>query len=195
GFKDVQPKADLQAWLDKTRPQFSTTTFAKGEYDRALAIFRDGKYIVSLNMINGGISQHDNSPYYPLPFAPGIVSGVSDSGGGHPQLTPKFTMADGSQLIAAAWMKDIQTSKDGQRYVVKYHMDELDRLGKKGTVKDNRIKLQTTYTLEHGQLTRTDVYTPSGAQDVDKVTLEFASFSDQATMRDGTVTFAQGDVN
>jgi hypothetical protein len=92
GMKDVQPKADLQAWLDKTRPQFSTTTFAKGEYDRALAIFRDGKaHVVSLNMINGGGSQHDNSPYYPLPFAPGIIAGVADSGGAHPQLLPKFT--------------------------------------------------------------------------------------------------------
>ena len=76
GFKDVQPKADLQAWLDKSRPQFSVTTFAHGDYDRALAIFRDSKHVVSLNMINGGISQHDNSPYYPLPFAQGIVSGV-----------------------------------------------------------------------------------------------------------------------
>ncbi|MYM29784.1 hypothetical protein GTP58_15745 [Duganella sp. CY15W] len=194
GFKDVQPKADLQAWLDKNRPQFSTTTFAQGEYDRALAIFRDGKHVVSLNMINGGISQHDNSPYYPLPFAPGIVSGVADSGGAHPQLLPKFTMADGTQLIGAAWIKDIKTGKDGQRYTVTYRQDELDRLGKRSPVKDARIKLQTAYTLEHGMMTRTDVYTPVGTQEVDKVTLEFASFSDQATLNGNTVTFRQGDV-
>ncbi|MFS2006258.1 hypothetical protein ACEN9F_21820 [Duganella sp. CT11-25] len=195
GFKDVQPKADLQAWLDKTRPQFSTTTFAQGEYDRALAIFRDGKHVVSLNMINGGISQHNNSPYYPLPFAPGIISGIADDGGVHPQLLPKFTMADGAQLIGAAWIKDIKTVKDGQRYVVTYRQDELDRLGKKGPVKDARIKLETTYTLEHGQLTRTDIYKPVGTQEVEKVTLEFASFSEQATMSGNTVTFAKGDVN
>jgi hypothetical protein len=194
GMKDAQPKADLQAWLDKSRPQFSTTTFAQGDYDRALAIFRDGKHIVSLNMINGGSSQHDNSPYYPLPFSSGIVSGVADSGGAHPQLLPKFTMADGSQLIGAAWIKNIQTRQDGQRHVITYRQDELDRLGKKGPVKDNRIKLETTYTLEHGQMTRNDVYTPVGAQEVDKVTLEFASFSDQATISGNTVTFGKGDV-
>lgn len=194
GFKDVQPKADLQAWLDKNRPPFSVTTFAKGDYDRALAIFRDGKHVVSLNMINGGISQHDNSPYYPLPFSQGIVSGVADSGAGHPQLLPKFTMADGSQLIGAAWIKDIKTAKDGQRYTITYRQDELDKLGKRSPVKDGRIKLQTTYTLEHGLMTRTDVYTPVGAQDVDKVSLEFASFSDQATIKGNTVTFAQGGV-
>lgn len=194
GFKDVQPKADLQAWLDRNRPQFSVTTFAHGDYDRALAIFRDGKHVVSLNMINGGISQHDNSPYYPLPFAQGIVSGVADSGAAHPQLLPKFTMADGSQLIGAAWIKDIMTVKDGQRYTVTYRQDELDKLGKRSPVKDGRIKLQTTYQLEHGLMTRTDVYTPVGAQEVEKVSLEFASFSDQATMKGNTVTFTQGDV-
>jgi len=194
GFKDVQPKADLQAWLDKNRPPFSVTTFAKGDYDRALAIFRDGKHVVSLNMINGGISQHDNSPYYPLPFAQGIVSGVADSGAAHPQLLPKFTMADGSQLIGAAWIKDIKTAKDGQRYTITYRQDELDKLGKRSPVKDGRIKLQTTYNLEHGVMTRTDVYTPVGAQEVEKVSLEFASFSDQATIKGNTVTFAQGDV-
>jgi hypothetical protein len=194
GFKDVQPKADLQAWLDKSRPQFSVTTFAHGDYDRALAIFRDGKHVVSLNMINGGISQHDNSPYYPLPFAQGIVSGVADSGSAHPQLLPKFTMADGSQLIGAAWIKDIKTVKDGQRYTITYRQDELDKLGKRSPVKDGRIKLQTTYKLEHGLMTRTDVYTPVGAQEVEKVSLEFASFSDQATIKGNTATFAQGDV-
>jgi hypothetical protein len=194
GFKDVHPKADLQAWLDRNRPQFSVTTFAHGDYDRALAIFRDGKHVVSLNMINGGISQHDNSPYYPLPFAQGIVSGVADSGAAHPQLLPKFTMADGSQLIGAAWIKDIKTVKDGQRYTVTYRQDELDKLGKRSPVKDGRIKLQTTYQLEHGLMTRTDVYTPVGAQEVEKVSLEFASFSDQATMKGNTVTFTQGDV-
>lgn len=194
GFKGVQPKADLQAWLDKNRPQFSTTTFAQGEYDRALSIFRDGRHVVSLNMINGGVSQHDNSPYYPLPFAPGLVSGVADSGGTHAQLLPKFTMADGAQLIGAAWIKDIKTGKDGKRYTVSYRQDELDRLGKKGPQKDARITLRTTYTLEHGMMTRTDVYAPVGTQEVAGVTLEFASFSDQATMKGNTVTFAQGDV-
>jgi hypothetical protein len=194
GFKDVQPKADLQAWLDKNRPQFSTTIFAQSDYDRALAIFRDGKHVVSLNMINGGIGQHDNSPYYPLPFGPGIVSGVADAGAAHAQLLPKFTMADGTQLIGTAWIKDIKTSSSGQRHTITYRQDELDKLGKRSPVKDARIKLSTTYTLEHGMMTRTDVYTPVGTQEVDKIALEFASFSDQATIKGNTVTFAQGDV-
>jgi hypothetical protein len=91
GMKDVAPKADLQAWLDKNRPQFSTTTFARASTTARWRFGATASTSFSLNMINGGSSQHANSPYYPLPFAPGIVSGVADSGGTHAQLLPKFT--------------------------------------------------------------------------------------------------------
>ena len=194
GMKDAKPKADLQAWLDKNRPEFSVTTFAQGEYDRALAIYRDGKHVVSLNMINGGASQHANSPYYPLPFAPGIVSGIADGGISHSQLLPRFTMADGSQLIGTAYIQDIRTSDDGHRHTISYRQDALDKVGKSGPVKDGRIKLETSYTLEHGVMTRTDKYTPVGTQEVSRLSLEFASFSEGATLDGSTVRFKQGDV-
>jgi hypothetical protein len=96
GMQDAAPRPDLQAWLEAKRPAFSLTRFAGGDYDRALAIWRDGAHVFSLSMINGGISQHANSPYYPLPFSYGIVSGIADSGAAHPQLLPKFRLADGS---------------------------------------------------------------------------------------------------
>jgi hypothetical protein len=194
GMRDQAPKADLQAWLDKTRPPFAMTWFARGEYDRALATFRDKEHVFSLNMINGGPSQHANSPYYPLPFAAGIVSGIADSGYAHPQLLPKFVLADGSELIAAAYLKDIRDSQDGAGYQVSYRQDELDKLGKSAPVKDARIRLATVYSLQPGAISRTDTYTPHGAQQVARVTLEFASFSDQATVDGNTVRFKDGDV-
>ena len=194
GMRDQAPKADLQAWLDKTRPPFAMTWFAQGEYDRALATFRDHEHVFSLNMINGGPSQHANSPYYPLPFSAGIVSGIADSGYAHPQLLPKFVLADGSELIATAYIKDIRDSKDGAGYQVSYRQDELDQLGKSAPVKDARIKLATVYRLQPGAISRTDTYTPNGAQQVERVTLEFASFSDQATVDGNTVRFKDGDV-
>ena len=194
GMRDQAPKADLQAWLDKTRPRFAMTWYAQGEYDRALATFRDQEHVFSLNMINGGPSQHANSPYYPLPFAAGIVSGIADSGYAHPQLLPKFVLADGSELIAAAYIKDIRDSKDGAGYQVSYRQDELDKLGKSAPVKDARIKLATVYSLQPGAISRTDTYTPNGAQQVERVTLEFAAFSDQATVDGNRVRFKDGAV-
>lgn len=194
GMKDVVPRKDLAAWLERTRPKFSLTRFARGEYDRALAIWRDKGHVFSLSIINGGQSQHANSPYYPLPFAHGVVSGVADSGPANVQLLPKFTLADGSELVATAWMKDIQAAARGAGQVVTWRQDALTRLGKNLPVKDARIRVETEYSLQPGAITRTDRYVPQGPLEVSKLTLEFASFSNGATVEGNTVRFREGAV-
>jgi len=194
GFADKAPKAGLQAWLDKTQPNFKLTMFAQGEYDRALAVYRDKRHVFSLLMVNGGSSQYDNSPYYPLPFAPGLVAGVADSGAGHPQLLPKFVLADGSELIGTSYIKDIRSEHKGKKARVSYRQDELALVGKKAPVKDGRIKLATTYTMEPGMITRTDVYTPTAPLQVTLASLDFASFSDGAAISGNKVRFAEGSV-
>ncbi|HEX8785940.1 MAG TPA: hypothetical protein VF793_07150 [Telluria sp.] len=194
GMKDVKPRADLDAWLEHQRPAFSLTRFASGDYDRALAIWRDGPHVVSLSMINGGISQHANSPYYPLPFSYGIVSGIADSGARHPQLLPRFKLADGSELLPVAYEQDIQARPDGSGYRVTWHQDALDRLGQKGPVKDQRITVETNYSLQHGVITRTDTYRASSPLDVAGIAFEFASFSSGTGVDGHTVNFKDGAV-
>ncbi|MGH8855367.1 MAG: hypothetical protein ACREWI_13945 [Telluria sp.] len=194
GMKDVAPRADLAAWLERTRPKFSLTRFARGEHDRALAIWRDQGHVFSLSLINGGPSQHANSPYYPLPFAHGIVAGVADSGPAQAQLMPKFTLADGSELIATAWMKDIQAAPRGAGQVVTYRQDALTLLGRKEPVQDARIRVETEYTLQPGAITRTDRYIPSAALEVSALSLEFGSFSGGATVEGNKVRFKEGAV-
>jgi hypothetical protein len=195
GLKDAKPKAGLQAWLDKTRPRFSTTWFARGDYDRALAIYRDKGHVFSLAMINGGDSQYDNSPYYPLPFASNIIAGTPDSGAEHAQLLPRFTLADGTQLLPVAYIKDIHTDSKGTTARVSYRQDALAKLGKKGPSPDDRIKLETSYSFEPGIIIRTDTYTPSAPLQVTRASLEFASYSDAPTLRGTKVSFGQGDVS
>ncbi|MDY0964670.1 hypothetical protein [Massilia sp. CFBP9026] len=192
GMKDVAPRQDLAAWLERSRPKFSLTRFARGEHDRALAIWRDKGHVFSLSLINGGQSQHANSPYYPLPFAHGIVSGVADSGYSHPQLMPKFTLADGSELIATAFMKDIEAREQGSGHTVSYRQGALTRLGKNVPVADPRIRVETEYTLQPGAITRTDRYTPAAPLDVAKLTLEFGAFSKGATVEGNKVRFSDG---
>jgi hypothetical protein len=122
------------------------------------------------------------------------VSGVADSGAAHPQLLPKFTMVDGSELLPTAWIKDIRTTQKDQRYTISYRQDELDRLGKGTPQKGSRIKLKTEYTLEPGRVVRKDTYLPQGEQAVQRVSLEFGSFSSAATASGKTVRFGEGDV-
>ena len=194
GMRGKTPRPDLDAWLARTRPPFRLTRFAGGDYDRALAIYRDGAHVFSLSLINGGQGQHANSPYYPLPFAHGIVSGIADSGAARPQLLPKFTLADGSELIATAWIKDIRTSDDGGGYTVGYRQDAMTLLGKKLPVKDARIAVSTQYSLRHGLVTRTDTYTPASPLQVSSLTLDFGAFSKGASVEGGNVDFAEGAV-
>ncbi|MDB5906882.1 MAG: hypothetical protein JWP34_996 [Massilia sp.] len=195
GMRGKTPRADLQAWFDKTQPQFSLTWYAQGEYDRALALYRDKGHVFSLNMVNGGPSQHANSPYYPLPFANGVISGTADSGPEHAQLLPKFTLADGSELIGAAYIKQISAARDGARQLVRYRQDALDKLGKGAPVKDDRIALETEYSFESGKLTRTDTYTPRAPVKVANLSLEFASFSGGASVDGTQVRFTDGAVS
>ncbi len=194
GFENAMPKADLSAWLDRTQPKSKLIRFAQGEYDRALAIFRDGEKVFSLLLVNGGAGQHANSPYYPLPFSNGIVAGTPDSGYRHAQLMPRFTLADGSQLMATAYQKNIVSEQDGSSFKVRYRQDELTRLGGNAPVKDARLKVETTYTLAPGVITRTDKYTPEAALELRDVTLDFGSFSEDAKLAGQTVNFANGAV-
>jgi hypothetical protein len=194
GFDGKPPAADLQAWLDRTQPPFRLTWFARGEYDRALAIVRDGDRVFSLLLVNGGTGQHPNSPYYPLPFAHGIVAGVADSGYRHPQLIPKFTLADGTELMGTAFIKDISAASEGGRHRVAYRQDELTRLGRESPLKDPRIRLESEYVFAPGVITRTDTYTAATPVEVAKLTLEFASFSDDAALSGASVHFGSGTV-
>ena len=184
GFRNRQPSRQFDAWL-ATQPTFSFTRFVRTAYDRALLTFRDSVgRVFSLPMVNGGTSQHNNSPYFPIPYAHDVVQGVADAS--FPQLVPQFTLADGAELLPVAWFKNITTARDGAGMTLTYRLDEMDRLGEKAPVKDGRLTSHTTYHIANHLITRTDVYTPIAPLAVNRIQLEFASFSDSARI-DGTV--------
>ncbi|WP_246131754.1 hypothetical protein [Pistricoccus aurantiacus] len=191
GYEDEVPSESFDAWLE-TLPKSTLTWFSRGEYDRALVTYRDGNHIISLPLINGGKSQHMNNPYFPIPFANGMLEGTPDED--YPQLLPRFTLADGDELIAAAFIRDIETTRDGDSFTVTYHQEELDRLGKSRPIEDDRLSVETKYVLSRGKITRTDTYRPGEALEVDNVELEFASFSEDATLEGNAVTFDNGEV-
>ena len=194
GYRDKPPRDDLQAWLDGHLPPFKFVWFARGEYDRGLALVRDRDIVFSLPLINGGAGQHANSPYYPLPFAQQLVAGVADSSAAHAQLTPKFVLDDGSELLATAFIKEASHRSEGSRHVVRYRQTELDRVGQPAPIKDARLQVQTEYRFEPGLMQRIDRYTPSQPLQVRRLTLDFASFSREPRVQAGTVRFGQGRV-
>jgi len=196
GFKDKAPDPGYAAWLD-TLPKRTVTWFARGQNDRLVVTLRDstggkGGRVIGLPIINGGESQHMHTPYYPIPFSPGMLQGVADAV--FPQLLPRITLADGTQLAPLAYAAHVKIEEQGPRTVVTYDQDQLDRLGERAPVADDRFSVKTTYVFEPGRIRRTDVFTPKGAVPVKAVDLAFASFSGKAMTKGGATTFGTGDV-
>ncbi|KQV58736.1 MULTISPECIES: hypothetical protein [unclassified Caulobacter] len=196
GFKDKAPDPGYAAWLN-TLPKRSVTWFARGKNDRLVITLRDstggkGGRVIGLPIINGGETQHMHTPYYPIPFSPGMLQGVADAE--FPQLLPRITLADGAQLAPLAYAAHVKIDERGARTIVTYDQDQLDRLGQRAPVADDRFSVKTTYVLEPGRIHRTDVFTPKGAVPVKAVDLAFASFSGKAVTKGGATTFGTGDV-
>lgn len=191
GFKDQAPDPRFQAWLDRL-PKRTVTWFARGRYDRLVVTLRDGGHVIGLPIINGGEGQHMNTPYYPIPFSPGMLQGVAD--GVFPQLLPRLTLEDGARLAPLAYAKGVKVEGRGARTTVSYAQDQLDRLGGKAPVADDRVGVSTTYRFEPGRISRTDVFTPKPGVMIKAVDLAFASFSGQAVTRDAATAFGTGDV-
>jgi hypothetical protein len=191
GYKDRPQSPRFDKWL-ATLPPVTLTWFAKGEYDRALLTIRDGSHVISLPMINGGQGQHSNSPYLPVPFSHGMVAGVPDTP--FAQLAPRITLADSTSLMPLAYFRGIALTRSAKTTSIGWHQSELDRIGGKAPVKDDRLSVDTRYTFAPGTITRVDTYTPRGTLRASSIELDFGSFSTAAAVNGTTITFAHGDV-
>lgn len=192
GYKRAAPSSGYAAWL-KTLPPATFTWFARGAYDRALLTLRDKGHVIGLPIINGAEDQHMHNPYFPIPFAAGMLQGSADAN--FPQLTPRLALADGSVLMPLAWFRGVTWKRQGDRTIVSWRQDALDRMGGNAPVADKRITVTTRYEFAPGRITRTDVYRAAAPVDLGEVTMEFASFSGDARMAGpGSVAFGAGEV-
>jgi len=191
GYRDRPPMAGFAQALDRL-PRRTVTWFAKGEYDRLLITLRDRGHVIGLPLVNGGASQHMHSPYFPIPYSPGMLSGVAD--GSTPQLIAQFTLADGSVLAPLAYFQDAKVVTRGETTILTYHQQALDRLGSEAPRPDDRLSLTTTYVLSPGRITRTDIYAPKGQIALKGVAMEFASYSGAAAAKRDGATYGHGAV-
>ena len=192
GFQDRRPDPGYAAWL-RVLPKRTTTWFARGRYDRLLVTLRDGDRVIGLPVIDGGSGLHATSPYFPVPFSPGMLSGVAD--GTAPNLIPHLTLADGSTLEPLAYFKDAAVDGDGERTDVRWRQSELDRTGGAAPVADGRLTVETRYSFSPGRITRTDTYRPAGGPaELKSVAMEFGSYSRVPSVGGLEARFARGDV-
>jgi hypothetical protein len=191
GFQDKPPRPDFAAALDRL-PKRTVTWFARGRFDRMLLTLRDRGHVIGLPLINGGQSQHMHSPYFPIPFSPGMLDGIAD--GNSPQLIPQFSLSDGSVLAPLAYFQHVKVTERGNETVITFQQPCLDRLGSQSPLPDDRFSLTSTFVLSSGRITRTDVYTPKGTVELKGLSMEFATYSDAPVQKGGTTTFGHGAV-
>lgn len=191
GMTDAAPDAGFEAWLDR-QPTSMTTWFARGEHDRVLVTYRDGDRVIGLPLINGGPTQHMNTPYFPIPFSPGVLSGAADET--FPQLVPRLTFGDGAALQPLSYFKDVEVTEDGARTTVSYRQGEWDRMGETAPRPDDRATIATRYVLERGAIRRSDDIVLDEGAGPATIDLEFPVFSRGATVDGAVIRFAQGEV-
>ncbi|MEP9361121.1 hypothetical protein [Sphingomonas sp. KR3-1] len=192
GYRRAAPSPGYAAWL-KTLPAATFTWFARGQYDRALLTLRDGAHVIGLPIINGAEDQHMHNPYFPIPFADGMLQGAADAE--FPQLVPRFALADGSVLMPLAWFRGVTWKRLGDRTIVSWRQDAMDRMGKDAPVQDKRLTVTTRYEFAPGRITRTDSYRAAAPLALAEAVMEFASFSgDARSAGPSAVAFGAGEV-
>jgi hypothetical protein len=157
-----------------------------------LLTLRDKGRVIGLPLVSGADEQHMHNPYFPIPYSPGMLSGVAD--GVAPLLNPQFTLGDGSVLAPLAWFQDVKVTEKGATTTVTYRLAAMDRLGGRKPVADPRMSVVTTYVFSPGHIWRTDVYTPKAPLHLKGVALAFGSYSAAPAMRGLSATYGQGAV-
>ncbi|MEG3181368.1 hypothetical protein [Sphingomonas sp. LT1P40] len=191
GYRGKAPDPGYARWLN-TLPKVTTTWFARGEYDRAVVTLRDRGKVIGLPIINGAEGQHMHNPYFPVPFAPGMLQGSADAP--YPHLVPKITLADGGVLMPLAFFKDVRIVRRGATTTVSWRQDALDLMGKNDARPDRRASIETRYTFTPGRIVRSDRLRPAPGVRIARIDMEFASFSGAAKLQAGEVRFGRGEV-
>lgn len=191
GWSGREPSPAFGAWLDAL-PRSTTTWFARGEFDRLLVTYRDGGRVIGLPLINGGPTQHMNTPYFPVPFSPGVLAGAADET--YPYLIPHLTLADGSVLAPLAWFRNVKIETRGERTVVTWRQDLMDRMGGPAPERDARASVETRVEFAPGSVARSDIVRLAPGEAPARIALQFPSFSRGVEPAGDGFDFREGEV-
>ncbi len=166
--------------------------FAKGEYERALVLVRDGRRVWSLPFISGGSAYFAKSPYFPIPYSQFAVTGVP--GEEYAYLVPQIILEDGKRLMPIVYFKEIHVDSSENQVIVSSKQDVMCEMGKEQMQPYKGIRCQTVYTFQPGKIQRSDTFYVERAPFIRKIQMDVLTFSDHASeIKDG-IEFEKGIV-
>lgn len=199
-FADKEVDKDWEHIISKL-PNYNYFTFSKGDVDRGLIVIRDKGHVFSLPLINGGggtsgdvhgKSYYFASPYLPIPNESMVLETPSDTF--FSQLTPRLVMTNGKELMPIAYMKEIETDYIDSGYIVTYKQDSLCSVGKRYPEIDASVKSTSTYRFKSGMIEKTDTFYVNNIESVDKIVMEFLTFSKGVNQKGSCVNFDEGPI-
>jgi len=96
------------------------------KYDRALAIVRDGHRVFSLLLVTAAPASTPIVPTTPCRSPTALWPASPIAAIAIRRLIPKFTLADGTELMATAHIKDVSAASAGVATASAYRQDEFD---------------------------------------------------------------------
>lgn len=168
--------------------------FAKGEYERGLAIVRDRGHVWSLPLIGGGKKYYATDPYLPIPQENLVLDQVPDLN--HGNLVPELVMKDGRVLRPICYMKEIRTEERDGTFTVTYSQDEMCLMGGERPETGAGVKSVTRYIFEPGRIRRKDEFFVAPEASVEKIRLTQLVYSSRAKVleEEKRVIFGHGEV-
>ena len=164
--------------------------FAKGEYERALVIVRDGRRIWSLPLISGGKEYFDKSPYLPIPYSQFAVTGVP--GEAYPYMVLQITLENDIKLMPIVYFRNLQIQQEENHVMVSGKMDSLCVVGEEKMHPYGDIACEFVYTFSHGKVERRDTFYVEKGEKIKKIEMDILTFSDEKREITGGVEFGKG---
>lgn len=164
--------------------QLAFTPFCKGDYIRGLFHWHDGEHAFVLPLINGDKGYHASSPYCPIPFSAGLLSGVAD--GEEPLWVPVIRDSDNRTLSPLVWFTDCTQRQTENGWEMIIHNDAMDVIAVDGAAtllpaREQAIRSRTRYLIEKGCITREDTFFNDSKRTL-HVSITGAVFSDDMTV-------------
>ncbi|MCT4542817.1 MAG: hypothetical protein N4A63_04700 [Vallitalea sp.] len=164
--------------------------FDQQTYKRGLALVRDREHVFQLPIINGGKGGYGKTAYLPLPYETFFIEGTPDEDRAY--LTPQLILNNGIKLMPLSYFSDIEENIEEDCYTVCYKTDALCKIGEKENQKYDTITSITKYVFKQGSIIREDEFYISGDEKVDKVIMEFNTFSDNPLILNNRISFGEG---
>lgn len=176
--------------------------FAKGEFERGLAIVRRPGHVFMLPIINGGggtagdvrgKSYHYATPYLPIPQENMFLENIADS---HlPNLVPRIVVKSDLEYMPVSYVHSITEREGEDSYIITMKQDVLCQIGERYPISSAIGSAITEYEFTDKEIVRRDRFSFNNSEEIKNIYMEFYTYSEEGVIDANKVNFNKGILN